>query len=262
MRIFAIWAIFPAAQGLSIGASLAIALRIRAIAATLRPCALAYSRVRLYPGGSKAPRMGRRSVAGKQGEGRPSPCTPPKGEHLMPRTKADKRREQIRDELWPESEQRIWQSAREMGYWCAPRVLPLLLHLTKDQRIVGKADCSFVYLQLLSRDFGQGLVEIRDEDEHAFGAGYLGERARRTWQERMRILSENGFIEVAPKGNKTYGFVLIVHPLVYVQEFREHGILSERWWNSFQHLLAESGLKLNGRSGPTASIAGAELRTA
>jgi hypothetical protein len=155
--------------------------------------------------------------------------------------KPDQRREQIREQRWPEAGDRIWKGTQEKGWWPAPRVLPLLLHLTKDKKIVGNKDCSRVYLELLSRDFGQGLVEIRDEDEHAFCAGYTGNRARRSWQERMRLLAKNGFIEIAAKGNRAIGYVLIVHPARVATKLRGERKVTEQWWEMLQQQLIDSG---------------------
>jgi len=155
--------------------------------------------------------------------------------------KPDQKREQLREQRWPDSGDRIWKGTREKGWWPAPRALPLFLQLARDKKIVGNTDCSRVYLELLSRDFGQGLVEIRDEDEHAFCAGYTGNRARRSWQERMRLLAKNGFIEIDPKGNRAFGYVLIVHPALVAAKFRRERKVTEEWWQMLQQQLIDSG---------------------
>jgi hypothetical protein len=116
-----------------------------------------------------------------------------------------------------------------------------VLALTKDKRIVGEKDCSSVYLELLARDFGQGIVEIRDEDEHAFCAGYSSNRARRTWQERIKLLEREGFIQTVPKGNRSTGYVLIVHPLQAVAGLRRQGKVTDELWRMFQQRLLETG---------------------
>lgn len=156
-------------------------------------------------------------------------------------TRASQRRRDLREQLWPDSEDRIWRGADEKGWWPAPRVLPLLLHLTRDKEIVGAQDASQVYLELLSRDFGQSIVEIRDEDEHAYHAGYTSSRARRTWQERMRVLEKAGFIEVRAKGNRDYGLVLIVHPAHVIRELRRQGKVTDKWWSMLQQQLLDTG---------------------
>ena len=159
----------------------------------------------------------------------------------MARIKPDQRREEQRERIWPGSKEDIWRGPAERGYWCAPRVLPLLFHITSDKQLVGTQDCSKVYLDLLSRDFGQGIIEIRDEEEHAFFSGYTTTRARRTWQERIRSLEKAGFIKVAPKGNRSIGFILLLHPYQVIARLRQEGKISDRWWEMLQQQLRDVG---------------------
>jgi len=170
----------------------------------------------------------------------------------MARMSQDKIREQLREQLWPNSEGRIWQGPKETGYWCAPRTLPLLLHLANDKRIVGKVDCSFVYIEILSRDFGQGIVEIKDPDEHAYCSGYTGNRALRSWRERMIALSNAGFIEVKPKGNRSLGYVLVIHPRLVVEALRAQKKVDDTWWNLMQDQLRKAGAP--GLEDPTSEL--------
>jgi hypothetical protein len=128
----------------------------------------------------------------------------------------------------------VWSGAAETGYWCAPRSLPLLLSLSSEKALVGGADCSSAYVELLARDFGQGIVEIYDEDEHAFFAGYRGDRARRTWRERILALEKAGFIAIKPKGNRDIGYVLLRHPDLVVRSLRAENKIDDRWWQSYE----------------------------
>ena len=161
----------------------------------------------------------------------------------MSKTKADQRREELREQLWPGQIDLIWKGPAEVGYCCAPRVLPLLLHLTGSKNIVGPKSCSTVYVELMSRSYNQGIIEIQDEDEHAYCAGYTSSRARRTWQERVRILEEIGFIRVAPKGNRVFGYVLLMHPFKVVLSLREQGKITDEWWTLFNQHLRSAGIE-------------------
>jgi hypothetical protein len=169
---------------------------------------------------------------------------------MSKKTAADRRREETREDLWPDSAKRIWRGPEEKGYWCAPRVLPLLLHLTQSKALVGAKDCSFVYLELLARDFGQGVVEILDEDEHAFFAGYTSGRAKRTWQERVRALRDAGFIEVKPKGNRQIGFILILHPAQVVAKLKAGGKVPDNLWQLYQKRLRDIGAPVHTKVAP------------
>jgi hypothetical protein len=71
------------------------------------------------------------------------------------------------------------------------------------------------------------------EAEHAFAAGYEGKRAMRTWQERMKILEDNGFIRTVEVGNQRYKFVAIVHPTTAIQRLRDNKRIPDKWWNAY-----------------------------
>jgi hypothetical protein len=44
------------------------------------------------------------------------------------------------------------------GWFKAPRTLPLILALIRDKKLTPKGDPTSVYLELLSRQFGDGIV--------------------------------------------------------------------------------------------------------
>lgn len=151
----------------------------------------------------------------------------------------EKKRNELREELFPGAE-RCWRGYEETGYFCAPRTLPLILSLLKSKEIRGKDDPSLVYLELLSRHMGQGLVEMTYEDEHAFASGYRGNRATHTWRERMMVLEEIGFIKSVKKGNRRYGYVLLIHPTIVIQRLRDDDKIDDDWWTSFIALQRET----------------------
>jgi hypothetical protein len=107
----------------------------------------------------------------------------------------------VRDEFWPDADP--WTGAQPIddGWFKAPRTLPLILGLMRDKALSPKGDPTSVYLELLSRQFGDGIVEIQNQAEHAYAAGYTSERgARRTWEEHMRLLNSLGFIKIKKVG--------------------------------------------------------------
>jgi len=142
-----------------------------------------------------------------------------------------KRREEIRKEHWPNED--LWTGEKEKGWFPVPRSLPLVLALLKSKQISGKKDPSSVYLELLSRQRGEGVIEMMHENDHAFAAGYEGTRAVRTWQERMKVLEANGFIQTKQVGNQRYKYVAIVHPTTAVQRLRNKGKVPDNWWNAY-----------------------------
>jgi hypothetical protein len=143
------------------------------------------------------------------------------------------RREEIKTELWPKDI--AWTGEKpETGWFRAPRTLPLILMLLSEKRISGKTDLSGVYLELLARHRDSGIVEMASPGEHSYGAGYSGTRGVRTWQERMKILEELGFIKSKQSGNQQYKYVLLIHPTIAVQKLYEAGKVPIAWWETYR----------------------------
>lgn len=147
------------------------------------------------------------------------------------------RREELRKHYWPKED--LWTGKNEIGWFHAPRTLPLILSLLSSKQISQKKDPSSVYLELMSHQRGEGIIEIGHETDHAFAAGYEGSRAVRTWQERMKILEDNGFILTKKVGNRLK-FVAIVHPTTAVHRLRDNKKIPDNWWNAYIARKAET----------------------
>ncbi len=102
------------------------------------------------------------------------------------------KREGLRNQLWPGSADIVWSRHRDKGFTTIPRSLPLVMRIINE--LTPKGDASRVYLELWARSFDEGLVTVHDEHEMAFGAGYDGPRAVRTWREHIEALVSLGFI--------------------------------------------------------------------
>jgi hypothetical protein len=149
------------------------------------------------------------------------------------KTATQLRREEIKKELWPK--EIAWTGEKpEQGWFRAPRTLPLILMLLADKKISGKSDLSGVYLELLARHRDSGIVDMVSAGEHSYGAGYAGARGVRTWQERMKILEDLGFIKSKQSGNQQYKYVLLVHPTIAVQKLYDAGKVPKIWWETYR----------------------------
>ena len=120
------------------------------------------------------------------------------------------------------------------GWFKAPRTLPLVLSLIRDKKLSPKSDPTNVYLELLSRQFGDGIVEIQNEADHAYAAGYTSTRAKRTWEEHMRLLESLGFIKIKGIGPSPYKYVLIVHPSTAIHELEQKGLVQKEWMDVYR----------------------------
>lgn len=150
----------------------------------------------------------------------------------MRKTQTQLRREQIKAEFWPKDI--AWTGENEQGWFRAPRTLPLVLMLLSDKSISGSADPSSVYLELLARHRDSGVIEMMSPGEHSYAAGYSGPRGVRTWQERMKLLEQLGFIKSVQSGNQQYKHVLLVHPTIAVKKLHNKGKVSQGWWATYR----------------------------
>lgn len=104
---------------------------------------------------------------------------------------------------------RIWYKV-EKGFCTIPRTLPLLCTLIRE--LTTGADAARVYLDFWGRQHDDGFVEIVDEGDMASACGYQGaHRGVRYWRTGVKELERLGFIEVKPRGARTYGYVLLLH---------------------------------------------------
>lgn len=143
-----------------------------------------------------------------------------------------KKRERLRQEFWPNED--VWTLTNEVGWFRAPRTLPIILQLFSLKEIGSSINPSNVYLELLARHIDGGLVEMVSETEHAAVAGYTGSRGIRSWQERMQMLETLGFIKTTALNHQKYKYVLIIHPTVVMHQLHEQGKVPEDLWRAFR----------------------------
>jgi hypothetical protein len=157
----------------------------------------------------------------------------------------DRRRQDLRDQLWPGSAGWIWDindSEGVVGFATIPRLMPWVLHVIKLLSNGEKTgDPGPVYLELWCRDFGQGIITINDEMECAYASGYSSSRALRTWRGHMLKLVELGFILAKAEGNRDFGQVLLLNPLAVCAKLRKENKVPEEWWTSFARRASDIG---------------------
>jgi hypothetical protein len=155
------------------------------------------------------------------------------------RTTGSNRRWAAKQEFWPADV--AWTGENEKGWFRAPRTLPLLLALLSSKLVSGNTDPTRVYMELLARHVDEGVVQMATDEEHAFAAGYDGDRGVRSWRERMRLLEEIGVIKIKKMGPKRYAYVLLVHPNVYVAGLRDAGKVDPHWSEAYRYRQLETG---------------------
>lgn len=149
------------------------------------------------------------------------------------------KRRAAREQFW--ASETPWTGDNEKGWFKAPRTLPLILALLSSKNVSGNTDPTRVYLELLARHLDNGIVKMGTDEEHAYAAGYTGERGVRSWRERMKVLEGAGLIMVKRVAGKHFAYVLLVHPSVFVPALRTAGKVDAEWDEAYINRQLETG---------------------
>ena len=140
------------------------------------------------------------------------------------RTRASKIRSrtlEMREEFWPGIKSRLlWNRKQNDGFTTMPRPMPQITQIMDYFAAKGKP-VSQTYLSLWYRVFDESLVEIKNEKEMAFEAGFSGERSVTTWHSRMKNLVEMEFIDAKAGSAGKYQYVLIFNPYVVIKKLKK-----------------------------------------
>lgn len=156
-------------------------------------------------------------------------------------SRVSRRRKSQRDRLWADAEEVIFPT--KLGGWAqVPRTAPMIATLIDQIRT--KESAGRLYLVLWSYEFGDGFVEVPDPAMVALEAGYTMSRAERSFNERMRVLRELGFIRTAPLGVREFGYVLLLDPHPVVANMRNKSNFPDGWWTTFLSRCAMAGIAI------------------
>jgi hypothetical protein len=98
------------------------------------------------------------------------------------------------------------------GWGKLPRHIMPFLSLLRLKVVVGSMDCDRTYLELTTRDYGYGTIETVDPKTHAFLVGFTGQRAARSWEERVAKLVELDAVVPKVRHNRRFGYLLLRDP--------------------------------------------------
>ena len=164
----------------------------------------------------------------------------------MPRTnrphKHVKRVRELRDRLWPDLNlNEIWNRNVSDGYTTVPRTMPLIMSIIDD--LTKGQPASSAYFELWGRVFDEGIVSLTNTRQHAFHADFSGQRAERTWAERMRKLDKLGFVSIRSGSAGEFSHVLILNPYRVLYRMHEQGQsgLREDKYNALLERMTEIG---------------------
>jgi len=148
------------------------------------------------------------------------------------KTRSHELRDEVRNKIWPDED--AWTGENEVGFFQAPRTLPLILVLLSMKAVSGKLNPSRVYLELWARHMGGGIIEMKHEGDHAYAAGYTSRRGVRTWRDNMALLEANGFIKTKKAGNQQYKYVFLVHPTAVVEKLKRQDKVDSHWLETYE----------------------------
>jgi hypothetical protein len=152
-----------------------------------------------------------------------------------------KRQLEVRKKLWPQvSDEMTWNRRARDGFVTMPRAMPLIMRIM--DHMAGKGTpVSLVYLDLWCRTFDEAFLQITKADEMATYAGFSGQRAVRTWKERLTKLAELGFIDIKHGMSKEVQFALILNPYHVIAKAYAAGDVPLEMWNALMVRSAEIG---------------------
>ncbi|WP_209010652.1 hypothetical protein [Labrenzia sp. PHM005] len=129
---------------------------------------------------------------------------------------------ELRAKLFPDlKEEELWARQKYDGFTTIPRTMPLVMSIIDD--LTKGAPASSTYLELWGRAYDEMYVPLNNPDVHAFHAGFTGQRAKRTWVQRIESLAELGFIYTAGGTSGKHAHAVIVNPHLALKRLKDKG---------------------------------------
>jgi hypothetical protein len=129
----------------------------------------------------------------------------------------------LRQELWPEiSDDILWHRKKKKGYTTIPRAMPFIQQIMND--LSSGKPLGQTYLALWCHTFDEYMVTIANPRLMAFESGFTGQRAEASWNGRMKLLKDFGFIDAKPGPSGAFHYVLILNPYSVIKELKGRGI--------------------------------------
>lgn len=153
----------------------------------------------------------------------------------MPRNKSRdvlQRQLDARAKLWPDLTNDMLWSMDNDGWVAVPRLMPLLMSVMDD--LSGKGyPVGRTYLELWCRiRIEESFLTLNRPEEMAFHAGFEGQRALRTWKDRVQRIVDLGLIGVksGPLGDLSYA--VFYNPYHVVKRAYLKGLVQEKKWQA------------------------------
>ncbi len=142
-----------------------------------------------------------------------------------------KKQLEIRAKLWPELNPKMLWSMDSDGWVAVPRLMPLMMSIMDD--LSGKGyPVSRTYLETWARLRDEQFLTLNRPEEMAFHAGFEGQRALRTWKDRVQRLANLGFIGLKPGPLGDLSYAVFFNSYHVVKRAYLNGDVQERKWQA------------------------------
>ena len=121
-----------------------------------------------------------------------------------------KKQAALRDQLWPNAADQIWNRKSHKGFTTIPKTMPLIFMLMDS--LSKAAPLSPTYFALWCSTWDNGFITLSKPKELAYASGFSSQRAEYTWAARMKRLQELGFIGIKPGRSGELGYAIIYNP--------------------------------------------------
>jgi hypothetical protein len=145
-----------------------------------------------------------------------------------------KRQLETREKLWPGvTNAQLWMRLERQGFATMPRLMPQIMDIMDD--LAGKGTpVGQTYLEMWCRLRDEGFLVLNSHEEMAFCAGFSGQRAVRTWRERVRKLADLGFIDVLPGPTGDLSYALFYNPYHVLKRHYLAGRIQKKKWTTLE----------------------------
>lgn len=136
-----------------------------------------------------------------------------------------------RAKLWPSvTGDMLWSLDKE-GWVGVPRLMPLMMSIMDDLSDKG-FPVSRTYFEMWSRLREESFLALNRPEEMAFHAGFEGQRALRTWKDRVQRLGAMGFIGLMPGPLGDLSYAVFYNPYHVIKRAYLRGDVQEKKWQA------------------------------
>lgn len=125
----------------------------------------------------------------------------------------------------------LWNWKDRKGFIPVPRLMPLMMNIMDD--LSGKGfPVGQTYFELWSRLYDELFLTLNRPEEMAFHAGFSGQRALRTWKDRVKRLADLGFIDVKPGPLGELSYAIFLNPYHVIKRAYLNKQVQEAKWQA------------------------------